>query len=112
MSTHNICFRREIRKLLVIFGWKKCLIWSYDCLFVVCLKPLQYLIGEKGQILVFSTLKLKKNSSKRMHLFSSCKILCSIFKNLIVWQKIQIWQKILLLLNLLPKSITCIKYII
>ena len=29
MSTHSICFCREIRK--ISFGWKKCLIWS-NCL--------------------------------------------------------------------------------
>ena len=29
MSTHNICFSREIRKLSVLFGSIKCLIWSY-----------------------------------------------------------------------------------
>ena len=23
MSTHNICFHGEIRKILVLFGWKK-----------------------------------------------------------------------------------------
>ena len=28
MSTHNICFGKEIRKLSVIFGRKKGLIWS------------------------------------------------------------------------------------
>ena len=26
---HNVCFRGEIRKISLFFGWKKCLIWSY-----------------------------------------------------------------------------------
>ena len=30
MSTHNACFHGEIRKISVLFGWKKCHIWSYD----------------------------------------------------------------------------------
>ena len=30
MSTHNICFDGEIRKILVLLGWKKLLTWSYD----------------------------------------------------------------------------------
>ena len=29
MSTHNICFRGEIRKIAVLFCWKKCLNWNY-----------------------------------------------------------------------------------
>ena len=29
MSTHNICFYREIRKIEILFGWKKRLINSY-----------------------------------------------------------------------------------
>ena len=29
MSTHNICFLGEIRKMSVLFGWKKCLTWRY-----------------------------------------------------------------------------------
>ena len=28
MSTHNICFHAEIRKILIGFSLKKCLIWS------------------------------------------------------------------------------------
>ena len=28
MSTHNICFHGEIRKITVPVGGKKCLIWS------------------------------------------------------------------------------------
>ena len=49
MSTHNICFCQEIRKLLILFGRKKsfgpqvvlpvrwflCLYVSYVCLFVL-----------------------------------------------------------------------------
>ena len=31
MSTLNICFHGEIRKLLVFFGWKMCLIWRFNC---------------------------------------------------------------------------------
>ena len=30
VSTQNICFCGEIRKISVLFCWKKCLIWSYD----------------------------------------------------------------------------------
>ena len=33
MSTHNICFHWEIKKILAFFGWKKkCLICCYDVL--------------------------------------------------------------------------------
>ena len=34
MSTHNICFRGEIRKISVLFGRKNGFIWSYDYKFV------------------------------------------------------------------------------
>ena len=30
MSTHNICFHTGLRKILIVFSCKKCLIWSYD----------------------------------------------------------------------------------
>ena len=32
MSTHNICFYWEIRKISAVFGWKKCLICYAVCL--------------------------------------------------------------------------------
>ena len=31
MSTHNICFHGEIRKISVFFDWVKWLIWDYVC---------------------------------------------------------------------------------
>ena len=39
MSTHNICFHGEIRKISAFFGWKKRLICCYDYCLLMCLKP-------------------------------------------------------------------------
>ena len=36
MSTHNICFHGEIRKMSIILVEKKCHIWQYDdCIKVI-----------------------------------------------------------------------------
>ena len=34
MSTHNICFRREIRKLSILFNTEKYLAWRNICFYV------------------------------------------------------------------------------
>ena len=37
MSTHNICFCAEIRKIYqYVLAEKKCLIWSFDILLSAC----------------------------------------------------------------------------
>ena len=45
MSTHNICFCQEIRKISAFFGWKKHLICCYDQLFF-----LQLSVNEKAGV--------------------------------------------------------------
>ena len=42
MSTHNICFHGEIRKIVVFSGWKRYLTWGYETIsmsihFITCL---------------------------------------------------------------------------
>ena len=37
MSTHNICFHGEIRKISVLFDWKKCLNRNYDIPWILIL---------------------------------------------------------------------------
>ena len=46
MSTHNIGFHWEIRKILILFGWKKCLIKSYG-------RPITYFYTSAGTIQIF-----------------------------------------------------------
>ena len=37
MSTHNICFHEEIRKMSKLLDWKKCLNYSYEL--TLCIAP-------------------------------------------------------------------------
>ena len=44
MSTHNVCFCREIRKLSAFFEWKKSLICCYVCILAFSFKTGKILI--------------------------------------------------------------------
>ena len=48
MSTHNICFHGEIRKIAVPVGGKKCLIWSCGTRLNVFVPPSFLLLGGGG----------------------------------------------------------------
>ena len=49
MSTHNICFRGEIRKISTLLDWKKHLSKSYECVLLLFI-PQLFFLGAFGRL--------------------------------------------------------------
>ena len=90
MSTHNICFHGEIRKISMLFGWKKApyLEWS-ECIkalaaihklqHTIFFKQEEYGIAMKPIIIVKGYCKLKRNLEIQVPRSSICLIILKIF---------------------------------
>ena len=51
MGTHKICLNGEIRKILVLFWLKKCIMWSYEYILPASAPKTHFLAA--GLIVIF-----------------------------------------------------------
>ena len=106
MSTHNICFCREIRKYQLLFGWKKHLIKSYgetiapDTAFSIPL--IFFLFLHKSMLWNSLEVPHQGASNEYPQRMLTCKNKKKIWITPLIWSYERLWKKKLELRPTLP----------